>query len=60
MLDVGSLYARWDDDRLPDLAECCRRANYVHRAPAHEALSDARACVELVRRAIPVTLAEAA
>lgn len=60
VLDVGSLYVDpFTDARLPDSAECMRRAGLPGAVP-HTALDDARLVVQMVRRhfargALPVS-----
>lgn len=49
VLDVGNLWFNpATDDRLPDTAECLRRAGVTNPKP-HSALDDARAVVAMVR-----------
>jgi oligoribonuclease len=50
LLDPGPMLARPEDECVPDLAECCRRAG-IPAPEGHHALDDARAVVRLVRRA---------
>lgn len=39
--DIGNLFARPDDDVIPDLRECCERAGLSDTTVKHEALADA-------------------
>lgn len=49
--DPGSLYARLDDEVIPDTAECCRRAGLPDQV-SHTALADAQQVVHLIRHAM--------
>lgn len=53
VLDPGSMYARSDDEVVPDTLECCRRAGIrPENIPGdpHTAIHDALVVVELIRR----------
>jgi len=48
MIDPGSMWMLPTDDRVPDTAECMRRAGVVNDNP-HSAVHDAMAVIEMVR-----------
>lgn len=57
-LDVGSLLVEADDEVIPSLQQCLRRVG-ISRQVDHTAVGDARAVVEIVRRAVPRLLRKA-
>ncbi len=48
-LDPGSMYAKPEDARPPDTAECCRRAG-IDDTVTHNALDDALQVIALIRK----------
>ena len=50
--DPGSLYARKDDEKLPNTETCCQRAHITDHQERHDAVYDALTVVKLIRHAI--------
>ena len=49
MLDIGSLYSKSEDEFIPDLSECCKRAGFVDTEVKHNSIDDCMMTVKLLR-----------
>lgn len=52
VIDPAVLYVKPEDEKLPDLQECLKRAG-IDRLVSHTAVDDARNVVRLIRKALP-------